>query len=271
MGNTISNNATGYQKYVIMLSTIFPIAAVYDLCCFNRYKNLYSRISNLENIVYTDNYYDDLSCNDILDISYYTLYIYIDCPEHPELKELYLNAANKHNYNVDRYLDAVNNNFLDETNINDYCYDSGFDLYCPENVKITNKDMTYMLDHKIKCAMKYSNSDTDYGFCGYYLYSRSSTPIKTPLRMANSVGIIDSGYRGSIKAYFDNRLYNNNNSSYFTSNGNEQELSYNLEFGNRFVQICAPDLAMMRIKIVDNENELGYTLRGSNGFGSTGN
>ena len=47
-----------------------------------------------------------------------------------------------------------------------------------------------MLDH-IKCAMKYKNR-----FVGYYLYSRSSTPIKTPLRLANNIGIIDSSYQG---------------------------------------------------------------------------
>ena len=34
---------------------------------------------------------------------------------------------------------------------------------------------------------------------GYYLYPRSSIS-KTPLILANSVGIIDSGYRGNIKA-----------------------------------------------------------------------
>ena len=37
----------------------------------------------------------------------------------------------------------------------------------------------------------------------YYLYPRSSI-IKTPLRMSNSVGIIDAGYRGNIIGCVDN-------------------------------------------------------------------
>ena len=38
---------------------------------------------------------------------------------------------------------------------------------------------------------------------GYYLYPRSSI-VKTGLRLANSVGIIDAGYRGEIIAVVDN-------------------------------------------------------------------
>ena len=36
----------------------------------------------------------------------------------------------------------------------------------------------------------------------FYVYPRSSIS-KTPLRMANSVGIIDSGYRGNLKFAVD--------------------------------------------------------------------
>ena len=47
-------------------------------------------------------------------------------------------------------------------------------------------------------------------YVSYYLYPRSSVSTKTPLRLANSVGIIDSGYRGNIKAVFDiNQSYFN--------------------------------------------------------------
>ena len=37
---------------------------------------------------------------------------------------------------------------------------------------------------------------------GYYMYPRSSLS-KTKLRLANSVGIIDSGYRGNLIGMFD--------------------------------------------------------------------
>ena len=88
---------------------------------------------------------------------------------------------------------------------------------------------------------------------GYYLYPRSSI-VKTGCRLANSVGIIDSGYRGNIGAYFD--VINNNNSI--------------IEKKSRFVQICHPTLEPFHVIIVQNESDLGTTRRGEGGFGSTG-
>jgi dUTP pyrophosphatase len=95
-------------------------------------------------------------------------------------------------------------------------------------------------------------------YVSYYLYSRSSTPLKTPLRLANSVGIIDSGYRGHIKAVFDNK--------------NDYDfMEYNIEFGSRLTQLCPPNLEYpMKINIVNNIESLGITNRGTGGFGSTG-
>ena len=43
----------------------------------------------------------------------------------------------------------------------------------------------------------------DYLPTSYMLVPRSSIS-KTPLRMANSIGIIDAGYRGEIMAAVDN-------------------------------------------------------------------
>jgi dUTP pyrophosphatase len=91
---------------------------------------------------------------------------------------------------------------------------------------------------------------------GYYLYPRSSTGTKTPLRLSNSVGIIDSGYRGNITAVFDNI----------------SGVDYAIEKYQRLVQICPPDLSYpFLVTIVATLNELGCdTSRGSGGFGSTG-
>ena len=90
---------------------------------------------------------------------------------------------------------------------------------------------------------------------GYYLYPRSSTGTKTPLRLANSVGIIDSGYRGHIIAVFDNW----------------KEENYCIEPYQRMVQLCPPNLTYpIYVKIVESEEELGLTRRGAGGFGSTG-
>ncbi len=199
-------------------------------------------------------YYDVLGNVSKTNNQYYTLYIYLENNISESIKSLYYTNANKHNLIVDEYLSSINS---EDSNSEDkgieYCYDSGFDLISPSEYSNSTSNMI-MLDHNIKCAMKYQNR-----FVGYYLYSRSSTPIKTPLRLANNVGIIDSGYRGNIKACFD---LNKNHESYE---------DFKIESGNRYVQITPPDIGKpMKIVLVDNLGDLGNnTYRGTGGFGST--
>ena len=179
---------------------------------------------------------------------FYELFIYID-HESSQLKDLYVNAAHKHNQIVDNYLNALIKN---EEKMESYCFNAGFDLFCPEDTESIGAQKV-TLNHKIISCMKMKNI-----YVSYYLYSRSSTPLKTPLRLANSVGIIDSGYRGHIKAVFDNK--------------NDYDfMEYNIEFGSRLAQLCPPNLEYpMKIYIVDNVESLGITNRGTGGFGSTG-
>ena len=179
---------------------------------------------------------------------YYVLYIYLNDSLSESIKNMYHDFVAKHNKNIDDYFEN-----------NDKCYDAGFDILCPENIyidKLSDKFINNVLvDYKINMCMKYSNT-----YVGYYIYSRSSTPLKTPLRLANSVGIIDSGYRGNIKTYFD--IY-----------PHDKQDDYTLTEGMRYVQICPPSLAFpMYVKIVDNYQDLGLeSYRSSGGFGSTGN
>jgi dUTP pyrophosphatase len=88
---------------------------------------------------------------------------------------------------------------------------------------------------------------------GFYLYPRSSTGSKTSLRLSNSVGIIDSGYRGELIGVFDS--HNNE-----TIIGGE----------TRLLQICSGDLTPFKVKMVYSMNDLHITTRGIGGFGSTG-
>ena len=104
--------------------------------------------------------------------------------------------------------------------------DSGVDIYFPEHILVQPGETTF-INLGIQCAaFKYN--------CGlfqpspYYLYPRSSIS-KTPLRLANSVGIIDSGYRGDIIAAVDHI-------------GKEPFL---VRKGTRLFQICAPDLSFI--------------------------
>ena len=85
----------------------------------------------------------------------------------------------------------------------------------------------------------------------FYVYPRSSIG-KTPLRLANSVGIIDAQYRGNLIVQVDN-----------ISN-----VPYTIQKGQRLFQICSQDLTpFCDIKIVES---LLDTERGSKGIGSTG-
>ena len=71
----------------------------------------------------------------------------------------------------------------------------------------------------------------------------------------DSVGIIDSGYRGNCLAVFDNN----------------SDQSYCINKGDRLVQICAGNLLYPIYPVIVNTvDELGTTERGSDGFGSTG-
>lgn len=155
-----------------------------------------------------------------------TLFLYTD---DTELRDYYRSIAEKHNQKVNSIRFA----------------DSGFDLYSPEDTNVQGK--TYMFNYKVKCAMYKEDVPQ-----GYYLYARSSI-YKTRLRMANSVGIIDSGYRGNICAVFDvldNETF--------------------IEKHQRLNQICHPTLEPFFVRVVETEDELGSTDRGEGGFGSTG-
>jgi dUTP pyrophosphatase len=97
------------------------------------------------------------------------------------------------------------------------------------------------------------------GYVGL-LFARSSIS-KTPLVLANHVGVVDSGYRGEIKFRFKDLLINQNeNGELFGS-----ELAY--EVGNKIGQIMI--LPYPQIEFVESE-ELSDTSRGEGGFGSTG-
>ena len=69
--------------------------------------------------------------------------------------------------------------------------------------------------------------------------------------MANSIGIIDAGYRGEIMAAVDNT----------------GDKDYMIVPGQRLFQIVHPTLYPFSVGVVD---ELTETDRGDGGFGSTG-
>jgi len=124
--------------------------------------------------------------------------------------------------------------------------DAGLDLYCPSNLEILPGE-TKCIDFKIQCE---GLSDSDGRNICYYLYPRSSIS-KTPFRLANSVGIIDAGYRGNLMAMVDNI---------------SKEVQ-TIQKGTRLFQICGRYLETIHLELVE---ELSESNRGNDGFGSTG-
>ena len=119
--------------------------------------------------------------------------------------------------------------------------DAGLDLYILEDLEIAAGE-TKLIKLGISCEPMNGKA--------YYLFPRSSIS-KTPLRMSNSIGWIDGGYRGEIMASCDNI----------------KDFSFKVEKGQRLFQLVAVDSSSISYKVVD---ELSETTRGQGGFGSTG-
>ena len=173
--------------------------------------------------------------------------------------------------------------------------DSGIDLFFPDKVNFKNGSTTFV-DLKIKCEMIDNTTNKN---VSYYLYPRSSIS-KTSLMLHNSTGIIDEGYRGSLKTAIINTSQQNISwinaalvvYCVIVTNINiiDYELFRIFTFYNlihilaifiplsfygyitipkhtRLVQICSPTLESINVEIV---TKLSDSERGENGFGSTG-
>ncbi len=188
------------------------------------------------------------------------LKLFVDSTD-AQLKDMYYNAAFTHNSKL----------------MTDPGYiDAGFDLFAPgnepteeilyrDNLRFfgpgwSDKSPVNKLDLKVCCSAKmFLDSGKNYN-TGYYMYPRSSLS-KTQLRLANSTGIIDAGYRGHLMGMFDvvNIKTHSADADYF---GKKYD---------RYLQICAPGLVPIIVDVVNTKEELGEeTIRGAGGFGSTG-
>ena len=83
------------------------------------------------------------------------------------------------------------------------------------------------------------------------VYVRSSLGFKKGVTLSNSVGVIDSDYRGEIKVSLANLSSND----------------FVVAPGDRVAQLVITPVCIPKIEVVD---ELSETDRGEGGFGSTG-
>ena len=118
---------------------------------------------------------------------------------------------------------------------------AGLDLYCPFHIKVPADSQKKI---PLGIAVEIPN-----GHMGL-LVPRSSMS-KTPLRCANSVGIIDADYRGELSIAYENISCSN----------------YTIFRGDRIAQLIIVPIAIVD---VEEAQTLSETERGDGGYGSTG-
>lgn len=100
---------------------------------------------------------------------------------------------------------------------------------------------------------------------------RSGISFKTPLRLSNSPGTIDSGYRDELGIIMTNTSEKNAGSGDevldIGSKGNKSGI-YRIHKGDRIAQIVLQEVPRMKLTVVKSVAEIGNNRGG--GFGSTG-
>lgn len=160
------------------------------------------------------------------------LKIFVDSSDN-ELKKKYEEIIYQHHLKLHRNIHHI---------------DAGFDLLTPEPKILTSMTVN-KLDYKIICSAQIVGFNDSCYNTGFYMYPRSSIS-KSNIRLANNVGIIDAGYRGHLMGMFDVIYVNETNVNKF----------------DRHLQICAPNLIPIIVKMVNSIEELGEnTARGDGG------
>lgn len=134
--------------------------------------------------------------------------------------------------------------------------DSGIDLFCTENIQIKQGEsakIIFGISCELLCVdVKEDGNKSEPYNVSYLLLPRSSI-IKTPLRLANSIGLIDAYYQNNISAYVDNI----------------KNTDYNVLKGTRLFQLVTPDLTPFKLLEVVKEFT-NPELNRKGGYGSTG-
>jgi dUTP pyrophosphatase len=123
--------------------------------------------------------------------------------------------------------------------------DSGLDLFAVEDQTVKAFSTSFL-----KLGFKAAAVDPATGQNVSWLIFPRSSISKTPLRLANSIGLIDAGYRGELLAAVDN------------IRGED----FTVKAGDRLVQAVAFNGGPISLSIVET---LDATTRGEGGFGPT--
>lgn len=137
-----------------------------------------------------------------------------------------------------------------------YGYGNCWDVYAAETKEIHSFESTIV--------------PTDLAFevpQGYqlHIYNRSSNPLKNKLILSNSVGILDTDYRGNLGCLFHSlpKMSENPNNQYWNPLFDNPVL---VKKGDKIAQI---KLVPIQDDDIEEVEELSETIRGEGGFGSS--
>ena len=159
------------------------------------------------------------------------------------LFDIFDTAAEKyHNYNIElpMTVDTANG-----AKVPTYAHDTdaAADLYAPADQVIPAHSYSNMIKTGVKIQLPE-------GWLAMII-PRSSIGLKTPLRLSNSVGLIDSGYRGELGVIYDNT----------------SDTDYTVNAGDRIAQLLVMPSYRFKADVVDI---LTDSDRGETGFGDSG-
>ena len=144
--------------------------------------------------------------------------------------------------------------------------DGAVDLYAPEDFTIGPGE-TKIIPCDIKVALPYGYA--------FLIHPRSGLSAKTKLRVANSVGLIDSQYKGVIGVILENVeprikdiIYEFDDNNRPVIKAIEHGQSYTISKGDRFAQMRLVEVPQASFFQVESVDGIGDDRGG--GFGSSG-
>lgn len=186
------------------------------------------------------------------------------------LKEIYMASMNKVSQLLNESVKVITIPCELEEGIQTPIYahetDAGLDIYAKEEITI-NPGETKIIGTGIKMAIPE----------GYaiLIQPRSGQSAKTKLRIANTPGLIDAGYRDEIGVIIENIEPPFKDIDYEFDNNGEIHIksilhgeAYTITEGQRFAQMRLVEVPKANFVQVDSVSEIGEDRNG--GFGSTG-
>ena len=142
-------------------------------------------------------------------------------------------------------------------------WDAGMDVCAAEDVTVRQGETVV-----VPTGLKFAIPE------GYEIQvrPRSGISLRTPLRISNSPGTIDSGYRDELGIIVTNTSEPGaaevNDICYTLDSAGNKKGAYRIRKGDRIAQLVLQETPRMKLKVVKSVSELGINRGG--GFGSTG-